>query len=161
MACQSLLHRGCVYLVTWRGPTTADVDRACRDVREAAAQHGGPILSIWLVPEDTPAPRGDVRAAMSREMPELLRCSEVHNVLEGSSVKTRILRSIVTNLFQVSNMGGRMFVYKSFDEALLALSPKLRRYQVDAAELKAQALQAGLLTSAPPIDAGGAAPPPP
>lgn len=145
MPYQSLLFSDRLYLVRWQLLTEDDVIAVLRDVRAAAQATGGPIFSIWIGSQQTPPPGGRVRKVLVDSLPALLRDSEVHNVLEGDNITTRLLRSLVINMFRLSRYQGRIFMYKSVQEALLALSPRLARHHIRVEDVRAAAARAGIL----------------
>jgi hypothetical protein len=143
-----LMVDGYLYLVRMDDPQVPEVDAVLQRAKEAAVAAGEPILTMWLGSGSTPLPQGEVRRALSSGLKLLLQDCEVHNVIEGGDFKTKILRSLVTNLYLLSGYRGRMFVYRSLDEALLALDTKLRRRGIDPPSVRAEALRRGLAVSA-------------
>ena len=109
----------------------------------------GPVIGIALVPPDLPSPEGEMRKFINQKMDNLLALSEtIHYVMEGTGFKNSILRSVVTNILMLQGKRGKIFVYKDFDEAIAALTPRLQELKILPTRLSLAARSKGLLSPA-------------
>ena len=146
MPYRSTLVQGTLFLLRWQEICPEDIGSSCAQVKAAAAKAGRPILSLWVAPEHLPTPSGEVRGQMVDQMKVLFQHTEVHHVIEGTSLRTRLLRGFMTNLFVLSGYSGRMFVYRNVVEALIAMMPRLHRAGVTLVEAQRAAASARIFT---------------
>ncbi|MCS6915491.1 MAG: hypothetical protein RMK29_14725 [Myxococcales bacterium] len=139
--------------------TRADVDSILSEFASLHAKFG-PVIGIGVVPPELPVPEGDVRRYINEKMPELLSHAEtLHYVIEGQGFKNSILRSVVVSLLLLTGKRGQIYVHKSFEEAVEALTPRLAELKILPARLHLAAFNA--MIHRPGRTAVGAASEPP
>lgn len=125
MSYQSML-LGRLHFVRWGTPVMEDVDRVLREVQRGFSALKQPLVGISLVPADAEPPRDDVRAAMVRNMDELLRCNErLYFVMEGSGFRHSVMRSVLAGLLLVGGKRGRVVVHDSLDTVMALVAPQV------------------------------------
>jgi len=125
MSYQSML-LGRLHFVRWGTPVMEDVDRVLREVQRGFSALKQPLVGISLVPADAEPPRDDVRAAMVRNMDELLRCNErLYFVMEGSGFRHSVMRSVLAGLLLVGGKRGRVAVHDELNTAVALVAPQV------------------------------------
>ena len=109
-----------VFVVVWKNVSTAAAKKITEQVRVAHADRGD-LVYVALVPDGTPPPDDDGRAALSGAVKVLLPyCSSMHCVIEGSGFRKSVIRGAATGIFMLSGQRGKMKVHDTFTEALRA-----------------------------------------
>lgn len=117
---------GRLHVVRWATPVMPDVDRILKEVQQAFETAKNPLVGISIVPADAEPPRDDVRAAMTRNMDALLKCSEyIYFVMEGSGFRHSIMRSVLAGLLLFGGKRGRIGVESDIDLAVQLASKRV------------------------------------
>lgn len=151
MSYQSMLF-GRLHFVRWGTPVMDDVDRVLREVQRGFNTLKQPLIGISLVPAEAEPPRDEVRAAMVRNMEELLRCNErIYFVMEGSGFRHSVMRSVLAGLLLVGGKRGRVAVHDSLDTAIALVAPQVGH---TAAEIQSAGRMHGVIVPAEKAAAG-------
>jgi len=138
---------GCVFSV-WGTPRKEDMDLIEKELREAAAVSGGPVVYITRVPLNSPAPDSEVRRHLDTLMPKIVEsCSTYHVVLEGKGFVAAVKRAVLNSLFQIRWKRGVFFVH-AFPSEVVHVVPAAKAAAVTAVIERAKAV--GLLTAEGP-----------
>jgi hypothetical protein len=143
-----------VFVVRWLEPQLADLRRIDRELTEAVAVHGGPIVYVAIVPLDTTPPDDEMRAEFSRTMSDVLRrCDTMHFVMEGQGFKQAILRSALATIFLISrSQRSKVFVHSTLEDALIAANDRAsKNSKFSPSSMMRQADEAGLVTASKAI----------
>ena len=129
MACEILILDSTVFAL-WGKPTKGDLDRVLSTVEQQAQSAGHPVVYIARIPQDAPAPEGEVRAHMNALMPRFIKsCSSYHALLEGSGFVSAIKRAVLAGLLQFGFPKGTFFVHddkkRIFEKVSVAQRPKI------------------------------------
>jgi hypothetical protein len=108
-----------IYFVKWVAPEVGDIDEILADVERLREARGNPLRYIAIIGAELPPPNEEVRAAMRRNIDDLLRhCHSVHLVIEGKGFRRAMSRSIGTSVFLLSKNRGRAFAHDTVEQAL-------------------------------------------
>jgi len=123
MAVSIVNGRGCVFSV-WGKPKKEDMDLIEKELREAAAVSGGPVVYITRVPTNAPAPDADVRRHLDTLMPKIVEsCATYHVVLEGKGFVAAVKRAVLNSLFQIRWKRGVFHVHAFASEVVHVVPP--------------------------------------
>lgn len=141
-----------VYLLRWTGqPQIGDVDAVLAEVHAKHRSLGQPVIGVTIIPVDIPPPEGESRKIMGGKLDPLIACCEtLHFVIEGSGFKNSVIRSAVTSVLMLTDKRGKITVHKTYEEALHAITPRLKELGVMSSRVTLAARTKGLLT----FDAG-------
>jgi hypothetical protein len=127
MACEIISMDGAVF-VLWGKPTKLDFDEVLKRVESAASEAGHPVVYIARIPENAPAPEGELRAYMNALMPRFIKlCSSYHAVLEGRGFVSAVKRMVLASLLQLGFRSGTFFVHDSERTIVDKVDPGARR----------------------------------
>jgi hypothetical protein len=126
MAFRSLII-GRVHIVRWKKPELPDVPIIIRELREGSERLGTKLIGVSVVPPNAEAPDDKVRSAMSKNMAELLKCTDtLHFVMEGSGFRHSAMRSILSGVVILQGERGRILVHNTFEAALRQFEHRLQ-----------------------------------
>ncbi len=106
---------GCVLAVCWQKTIEmADFLALRREVDEARAAAGEPLIMVSICPADLKAMSGEVRTAFSRTIDKIKHnFREVHVVLEGKGFFKSLYRSLVTAVVTVTDTSNMVTIHES------------------------------------------------
>jgi hypothetical protein len=118
MAYRSLFERNLVF-IRWQTHELQDIDQLRRECAERRRVVRQPLIHFSIIPEESPPPNAEFRKRLTDRWAELMPDGErALAVIEGTSVRASMLRTMLKAMRLVINRRGVAGIYDSLQTAL-------------------------------------------
>jgi hypothetical protein len=110
-----------VIVVRWgKNPQLPDLERYAKEISDARAKQGKPLVALFIMPTDSAAPDEIFRKAQAKKLPEIMEnLTYAVAVVEGSGFMSSLKRSALTGILLLSPKRHQIHVRSTVEEALL------------------------------------------
>ena len=110
-----------VFVVRWgKNPQTPDVERYAKEIADAKAKQGKPLVGLFIMPPDSAAPDEAFRKAQAQKLPEIMsHLSYAVAVFEGTGFISSLKRSALVGIMLLAPKKHQIHVRSTVEEALL------------------------------------------
>lgn len=114
-----------LFVLRWGAkPEVRDVELYAREIAQARAEQGHPLIALFIMPTDSGAPDELFRKAQASRLPEIMSCLEYAvAVFEGSGFISSLKRSALVAILLLAPKKFPVYVRATVEEALITDPP--------------------------------------
>lgn len=111
-----------LFVVRWgKNPSVPDVEGYARDLADARAKQGRPLVGLFIMPPDSAPPDDTFRKAQAKKLPEIMaNLTYAVAVFEGSGFIASLKRSALIAILLLAPKKYSIHVRSTVEEALLS-----------------------------------------